>query len=193
MTQTQQEINPAYTYYTFAGDPVTFKDHTDTTDDFYSYSGSNYYFYSSNGKIFKDEKHYCNNSRLTDIDFTKTPILISTLQALNHTKELTVQNTQSIFIEDLTPVVTNTIKRKSKVNGVKRKIKIDRLDNDTFQVTIKTAYPELNEPLVTRFALSYEALDLFEEAVEAMREELQLEEYYLCEGCSDCTYCGSSN
>jgi len=192
MTQTEQEINPAYTYYTFAGDQLTFKAHTDTKDDFYSFIGSNYYYYSSNGKIFEKESDYIDN-QLNDIDFTKTPVLNPTLNALNIPKEPTMQNTQSIFIEDLTPVVTNTIKRKANVNGVKRKIKIDRLNNDTFQVTIKTAYPELNEPLVTRFALSYEALNLFEEAIEAMREELQLEEYYICEGCSDCTCCGSSN
>jgi hypothetical protein len=192
MTQTEQEINPAYTYYTFAGDPVTFKAFIDTKDDFYSFIGSNYYYYSSNGKIFEKESDYVDN-HFDNIDFTKTPILNPTLDALNSTRESIMQNTQSIFTEDFTTSVTNTIKRKSKVNGVKRKIKIDRLNNDTFQVTIKTAYPELNEPLVTRFALSYEALDLFEEAVEAMREELQLEEYYLCEGCSDCTCCGSSN
>jgi len=192
MTQTEQEINPVYTYYTFAGDPVTFKAHNDTTDDFYSFTGSNNYYYSSNGKIFENESDYFNN-QLNDIDFTKTPVLTSTLDALNISKEPSMQNTQSIFIDDLTPAVTNTVKRKSKENGVKRKIKIDRLNNDTFQVTIKTAYPELNEPLVTRFALSYEALDLFEEAIKAMYGELQDEEDGFCEGCSDCTCCGSSN
>jgi len=174
----QQEINPAYAYYTFAGDPVTFKAYNDTTDDFYSFDGSNLYYYSSNGKIFENESDYFDN-QLNDIDFTKTPILTSALNAFNNTKEPSMQNTQSIFIEDFTVSVTNTIKRKSKVNGVKRKIKIDRLNNDTFQVTIKTAYPELNGPLVTRFALSYDALDLFEEAVEAMYEELQDEEWLL--------------
>ena len=198
------EINKDYTYITNNGEAVTFEDHK-SSDPFYAFAGSNSYFYSKQGTIFEDEENYSNHDM--DIDFTKTPTPASTLTQEKETQvvsqtSFTAKEQPYIanFIETLHgtaaseqnclrfPEVTNTIKRKSKVDGIKRKIKIDRLSDDTIQVTIKTAYPELDKPLVTHFALTYEALDLFEEAIGALHEELEdeAEGFYCGEFCGNC-------
>ena len=168
-------LQPGKTYVTNSGEHITIEEH-ESSNPFYTFYGSNDFYYGDNGRIFSSDCEY-DRADLSPFARDISHELIQDTDENWHDSPCddccNDCDECEISVDKTTVHLIDVLKFKQKSNGIKRKLTLKDYSDDSVEIIFKTKFSKDEPQVTTGIRLSYEAILMLYDSLEYMLEDNQ--------------------